>query len=338
MAASDYTSLVQALYVAYFGRPADTFGLRNIESALNASGAPNTIQGLESAYSTNSTIKALIDSFATSSESTALYGGSSSVAFINSIYTNVLGRSADFDGLLFWSSAIDNGTLTRGNAALAITAGALSNTSAQGLVDATTVMNKITAATNFTNAIDTLAEVTGYSGTTAAAQARSFLSTVTDQVPDNGVIQNTLTTIAFGAGFNLPAPAPVTAIVQYGNNYVIQLDSNFTIAKPQSGAAPGNYGDVLSYSISDKGEISFTGTLANSLTPEQKAGEILAILKNMPGTACSFVDFDEQTQQNDTFLVCTGTTSSNPAVIELVGVAKHGVDAINIQSPMHWSS
>lgn len=339
MAATDYTSVAQALYVSYFGRPADYFGLQNISAALNAAGAPTTIQGLETAYSTNAAIKALVDSFGSSAESTSLYSGTSSIAFINSIYSNVLGRNADFEGLLFWSNAIDNGSLTKGNAALAIAAGALSNTSAQGLVDAAVINNKIAVATNFTESIDTASEIISYSGNQAAAQARSFLSTVTIDVPSTSVIQNTLMEIVNFPGLNTPPPVPVTSTVSdYATSNQITLGADFTTAQPKSGTVPGYYADVLSYAISNSGEITFAGTFANSLTPEQKAGDIVAILKNMPGTACSFIQYNSQTHQNDTYLVCTGTATTNVAVIDIVGVAQHGVDNINIQVPNQWPS
>jgi len=39
----DYQATVQALYVAYFGRPADPGGLANFENALLAANAPTDI-------------------------------------------------------------------------------------------------------------------------------------------------------------------------------------------------------------------------------------------------------------------------------------------------------
>lgn len=240
MAATDYTSVVQSLYISYFGRPADPIGLINFSAQLNAIGAPTTVQGLENAYYTSGSIKALVDSFGSSAESTALYSGTSTVAFINSIYMNVLGRNADLDGLIFWFSAVNSGHLSKGNAALAITASALSNTSAQGLVDATVVSNKIAAATNFTQSIDTASELSGYSGNQAAAQARSLLSTVTTEVPSQGVIQSTLFEIVNYGGLNTPPPVAVTStITDYATTNQISLGASFTTASPQSGAVPG---------------------------------------------------------------------------------------------------
>lgn len=339
MPASDYTSVVQNLYLSYFGRPADSLGLANFSAALNAMNAPTTVEGLNAAYSTNATVKALIDSFGSSAESTALYGTGDTLSFVSAIYENLLGRSPDLSGLLFWSNALNSGSLTKGQAALAISAGALSNT-APGSADSATIANKITVATTFTNLVDTTNELSGYIGSTAANQARALLSTVTaSNVPPESQIEHTLSQIVNLPGLNVPKPVDITNIVNnYNTTNQVHLDTAVTKATAQSGAVPGYYLDVLSYVISNTGEITFNGPFANSLTAEDKAGDILAILQNKPGTVCSFTQFDEQTQKTNTYLVCTGTGSSNPAVIEIVGVVKNGVDNITIQSGEFWSS
>ena len=181
MAAADYTSLVQSIYVSYFGRPADTFGLANFAAQLDALKAPTTARGLTDAYKTNAALRSLIDSFGTSAESTSLYGSSAAdtVAFVSAIYTNLLNRAPDFEGLVFWTNAINSGSLTRANASLAIMAGATDNTSAQGLLDAKVVATKVAVATTFTAHIDTGAELAAYSGNAAAAAARGMLAQVT---------------------------------------------------------------------------------------------------------------------------------------------------------------
>ncbi|WP_292938409.1 DUF4214 domain-containing protein [Noviherbaspirillum sp.] len=210
MAAADYQSVVQQLYVAYFGRPADPVGLANFEAQLNTIGAPTTMAGLNAAYSTNSTIKALVDQFGTSAESAALYTGST-VAFVNAIYQNVLNRDADLEGLLFWAGAIDSGNLSRGKAAMSIMAGAQANTSAQGLIDAAVVANKTTIAGNFTAALDTATEVIAYSGNTAAATARAMLATVT----------NTTDTTAFQTTVNNTVATVVSTPVSDGTTFTL---------------------------------------------------------------------------------------------------------------------
>lgn len=183
--AADYINVVQALYIAYFGRPADTRGATNFANQLAALNAPTDATALREAYKTNAGIKTLVDSFGNSGESKTLYGENvDTYAFVTAVYNNVLNRGPQFSGLTFWADAIDSGKITRAEASLAIMEGALSNTTAQGKLDAQLVNNKIAVAKNFTASIDTAEELTGYSGKDAAAIARGLLTNVkADTVP-----------------------------------------------------------------------------------------------------------------------------------------------------------
>ena len=141
MSASSYSSIVQELYISYFGRPADAAGLANFENALAAVNAPTNIGDLAAAYAGNPAIKSLIDAFGTSAESAALYGSVTSDTasienFVTAVFQNVLGRAPQTAGLSFWTNAIATGSLSLGDAALAIASGALNNTTAQGKLDA----------------------------------------------------------------------------------------------------------------------------------------------------------------------------------------------------------
>lgn len=215
-----YSDAVQQLYIAYFGRPADTSGLANFESALSQAGAPTTVADISAAYTTNSTIKSLVDAFGTSAESNALYTGGTS-SFVTAVYRNIFNRDPDAGGLAFWTSAIDtytqtNGTagLSKGNAALSIMAGALSNTSTQGLIDAQIVAKKTAVGTNFTTALAS-ASVNGYSGDAAAATARSMLASVTDTTDTSAfqaTVNSTIATLAASVN-TTPSFATVKAII-----------------------------------------------------------------------------------------------------------------------------
>ncbi len=174
LAASDYSAVVQQLYVAYFGRPADTGGFASFKRQMAEIGAPNDIALLLAAYDRDPRVKSLIDSFGSSAESAALYRGDNT-AFISAIYTNVLGRAPAVGGLAFWVGALDGGSSTRARASLDIMAGALSNKTEQGLVDAALVKLKVAVATHFTDKL-TSAPVNGYSGGFAAARGRLMLS------------------------------------------------------------------------------------------------------------------------------------------------------------------
>ncbi len=178
-AASNYSASVQELYVAYFGRPADPAGLANFENELAAANAPTDILGLAQAYATNPRVTALINSFETSPESIALYGNGSTTAFVTSIFQNVLGRTPAASGLSFWVDAINGGSLTQGDAALAIMAGAEKNTTAQGVLDAQLINNRLAVADYFTSQVSAQNIVSSYSGHTAAGVARAMLTSVT---------------------------------------------------------------------------------------------------------------------------------------------------------------
>lgn len=187
---ADYISVVQQLYVSYFGRPADFYGLDNFTkqlAAIDTAGAYvdfKTLSAAANAAAPTSALGKLINSFNTAPEAIALYGTDTTIIgtskFVAAVYKNILGRDADVEGLKFWVDAIQSGVLTRANAAAAITEGALSNTTPQGVQDALTVTNKNKVATAFTAAINETTEINGYSGDAAAAAARAMLVEVTN--------------------------------------------------------------------------------------------------------------------------------------------------------------
>ncbi|HEX7645577.1 MAG TPA: DUF4214 domain-containing protein [Burkholderiaceae bacterium] len=179
MPASAYETVTEQLYVAYFGRPADAAGLASFEAVLANDGAPTDIQSLASVYASSPAIQILVNSFSGSAEANALYGGSTTAQFVTSVYQNVLGRAPAAAGLSYWSNAIDSGQLSKGDAALAVMAGALANTTAAGQIDAQLVNNRIAVASQFTADVASPTGLAGYRGAVAALSARSMLSAVT---------------------------------------------------------------------------------------------------------------------------------------------------------------
>lgn len=202
MATTDYNSIAQKFYVAYFGRPADPSGLLNMTTQFNAAAAPfSSTQAFIDAYSTNTTVRTIVDSFGNSAESMALYTGTTA-DMVTAIYQNVLGRAPLTGGLNYWSNLIDSGAINRGQAALTIMAGAEANTSAQGLIDAALVANRVTVAANFTTAMDTPLEANSYRGSAVAASVRSMLGTVnqdTSVFDFQATVDSTLVTIVGSA-------------------------------------------------------------------------------------------------------------------------------------------
>jgi hypothetical protein len=144
-------AFLQKAYLAYFGRPADPSGLRDFAASTEAQVA---------------------DAFAASAESKALYGSTFGLEQINAIYLALFNRAAEPSGLLHWKDMVNEGKITAAGAAIAILNGALGD-------DKIVAENKLAASALFTDALDTSAEMLGYSGSAAAAAARSFLSSVT---------------------------------------------------------------------------------------------------------------------------------------------------------------
>lgn len=152
-----HTATVQKLYVAFFNRPGDVLGQAFWEGKIAA--------GMTEAQ--------VAASFAQSSEYTSLFTGMNQLQIVSTLYTNLFGRSASLTEANFWAQRMMNGLDTIDSIALTLA------NNAQG-TDATAIANKVTAATSFTDALDTLAEATAYSGSAANAVARTWLATVTD--------------------------------------------------------------------------------------------------------------------------------------------------------------
>ncbi len=148
MAAS--TQTIQKMYIAYFGRPADTIGLQ---------------------YWADKTEAQIIAGFSASSESQALFGNQGSAAKVNAIYNNLFARDAEPAGLQYWVQKLESGQVSQAEAMYTILTQA-------GAGDSTAVANKLAAAEAFTAQIDTTPEILGYTGTNAAQSAREWLGKV----------------------------------------------------------------------------------------------------------------------------------------------------------------
>jgi trimeric autotransporter adhesin len=268
--ASSYENAVESLYVAYFGRPADYFGLTNFETALAAADAPTTLTGLQAAYSTNTAVAALVDSFGTSAASVALYGEvntqSSALSFVSSIYENGFNDAPSEAGLTFYINSIVAGGTSLGDAALQIVAGA-------GTADAATLAGKVNAAEAF------LADSTTVSGGTlelqnpnsAGSGAIIFASGTSSTLQIDGTVMPANEIAGFAAGDTIALPDLPFNSVSYSDaaGILTLLDNgttvgllNVAIPYPQDLfiISPDGSGDELmvlpagsGYSISDTG-------------------------------------------------------------------------------------
>ena len=162
-APSDYFDTVQKTYIGYYQRPADPTGLIYWAGRLNASGGNLT---------------EIIEAFANSAESQALYGtiNSSNIStVVNAIYKALFGRDAEAEGLNYYVNGFNSGQFTPATIMLNVLYGAQNE-------DLQSINNKLTAANLFTRIIDP--ELDGanpqatYSGNTDAQKARDFLSRV----------------------------------------------------------------------------------------------------------------------------------------------------------------
>jgi hypothetical protein len=212
-----YTQAVQQLYVAYFNRPADVAGLAYWEGVVAKA---------------NGSTAAVSAAFAASAEYKAAYANMDAYHVVAQVYQNLFGHAPDLPGLNFWGQALLNGQMTVDNVVTQIAAGA------QG-TDMTAYNNKVTAATAFTAALDTPAEVLAYSGDAANAAAKQFVSSVTDDASlkaaiDPTALGNTVSGIVdagnVGKAFTLTAGQDI--IVGTAGNDTI----NVTSYNPTTGA------------------------------------------------------------------------------------------------------
>lgn len=208
VAAASYDLVVNRLYVAYYGRPADPDGMAFWSSQFASAGVSNDLPAIVQAYATNATVKLIVDAFGNSAESTALYPGDNT-AFVHAIYRNLFNRRAEAEGLAFWASAIDNNVVTRPLAALAIAVGA------QGS-DLSIIDNKVAVAANYTASLNTDELKKAYSGTRANAMMRSMLFSVGAQTVAsnlNSTINSLNTALRSGQHYVISAIEPATAKV-----------------------------------------------------------------------------------------------------------------------------
>lgn len=146
---------IQGVYLALFGRPADPAGLAYwTEQSKNGTD-----------------LSKIIDTMTKLPEATARFAGLTDAALITSIYQALFDRLPDAAGLAFFTAQLQSGKQTIGSIAINILDGA------QG-TDLTLIQNREKAANVFTATLDTPAEISAYSGTSAADFGRTFIKGV----------------------------------------------------------------------------------------------------------------------------------------------------------------
>lgn len=170
-APSEYNELIQRIYLAFFGRPADSGGLPYWGQVFSDHNMPLTLGEIIAAYPGNTDVRTVVDYFANSPESKQLYTGSNA-DFINAVYLNAFNRYAEAGGRAFWSGFLDRGQITRSQAAMWIWIGAQND-------DAVIAAKKLQAAGWFTAALDTPSKGAAYSGANANDAVRDMLGGIT---------------------------------------------------------------------------------------------------------------------------------------------------------------
>nr|WP_283254977.1 DUF4214 domain-containing protein [Marivita sp. GX14005] len=96
------------MYIAYFNRAPDALGL--------------AYWGTQ--YADGMSLEEIADYFADQEETIEVYPeGTNNIKFTYDVYQNVLGRSPDSEGLQFWTKALDDGHVTRGEFILEVLRG-----------------------------------------------------------------------------------------------------------------------------------------------------------------------------------------------------------------------
>lgn len=182
-----HVAAVQQMYVAYFGRPADTAGLDYWTNVVEANAGATA---------------AVSAAFAASPEYIVTYFGQTNTQIVNNIYQNLFGRDADAAGRTYWANLLTNGTIKVDTIVAEVAKAALTT-------DAEAVENKVAASTAFTAALDTTAENAGYQGNSALTLAKAFIKTVTSDT--------TLATAIAPANLT----AQVAAVVKAGTPFTL---------------------------------------------------------------------------------------------------------------------
>jgi hypothetical protein len=270
----DYTSQIEQLYVAYFDRPADVAGLDYWNGVLNGNGGKTAV---------------ISQAFAGSAEYTAAFAGLDNYAIVNQIYLNLFNRAAETGGLTYWGDLLNAHSISINNVVDVVLKSALLNPA--GNADRVSVESKIAAATAFTHALDTPAEILGYHDGSPVALAKVWLASIHDSASATAATQPA----ALNASIATIIAPPVDPVVDYtltvgvdtpvggtGNDIFRATQSTLELGDVIKGGAGQ---DTLLVSISGPG-IVLNGFAADSVETIQ--------VKSL-STSASTIDFSDVT-------------------------------------------
>ena len=177
---------VQALYIAYFGRPADPDGLAH--------------------WTQVGDLESLADQMANSREYIASIAGKDPREVINSFYVNLFGRNGEQTGVNTWLAAVLDGDTTLQDVGLYIGRAALTNPAANA--DTAALVAKTIAADKFTVDLSRSPESLDAYGTSSGIEAgRQFLASVTgvSSIPSDAQITSEVSGLTGGGSVATPS-------------------------------------------------------------------------------------------------------------------------------------
>ncbi len=224
--ATTIASQVQELYVGYLGRAADQEGLDFWTKAITDG---------------TSTIESVAQGFTLSNEYTTQYDGLNTNDLVGKVYENVLGRTADADGLAFWAGEITSGVVTAETLVASII-------NSLGAIDQQVIDNKVFVANTYTAAAgssynpaagaNVIAGVDGTAASVSNALATIESGTLPGSVAGLSVIQGLYTAQQALAGFETSNAAAV-------DKFVADFKANTTTETADRLAANASFKDKL---------------------------------------------------------------------------------------------
>lgn len=157
-------------------------------------------------------LSSMSNTFAASEEFTSQFASLTDAQRVNKLYRNMFSNDPNASAGIYWTLQIQTGAITIAQAARYI------GETATG-PDATALLNKISAATAFTTALDTTSETVGYSGT-AYGLARNWISGIANDASRDAALNPAAlsATVATVTGTTPPPPTVPALAIERGIN------------------------------------------------------------------------------------------------------------------------
>ena len=208
-----YEPLIQQLYIAYFGRPADPAGLAFHSAAFRQAGLPTTIPALLNAYEANPAVRVYVDGFSNSEEARKLYAADYNLSerFVHNVYDNLFSRRPDDAGAKYWIEFLAARAFNaRSTFVLTVLVGARGS-------DAELVAVKLEMAKRFTQSVDAPDKRLTYHGHIANLIVRALIRSAPALAAPGavqGAIDQTVQRLSnLRAGSFVEAPGAVRKVV-----------------------------------------------------------------------------------------------------------------------------